>query len=71
MPRQIKGMRGALARVLGDGDGEAEGGGTASISQENMTSIVSQLREARALLREQDAIMFAAIFDRYGLVTYI
>ncbi|CAM9271979.1 unnamed protein product [Scytosiphon promiscuus] len=67
MARQIKGMRGALARVLGDDENEAKGGDAASsISQEDMTSIVSQLREARALLREQDAIMFAAIFDRPG-----
>lgn len=59
---QIKGMRGALARVLGDDDGERAGGD--SMSQEDLASVVAQLREARSLLREQDAIMFAAIFDK-------
>lgn len=61
---QIKGMRGALARVLGDT--EEERGGDDSISQEDLASVVAQLREARSLLREQDAIMFAAIFDKYA-----
>lgn len=61
-PPQIKGMRGALKRVLGDGE---EGGGEDSMCQEDLASLVSQLREARSLLREQDAIMFAAIFDRW------
>lgn len=63
-PPQIKGMRGALKRVLGD----EEGGGTGddSMSEEDVASLASQLREARSLLREQDAIMFAAIFDRCG-----
>lgn len=60
-PPQIKGMRGALVRVLGDGQ---EGTGEDSMSQEDLASVVSQLREARSLLREQDAIMFAAIFDK-------
>lgn len=57
-------MRGALKRVLGD---EEEGPtGEDSMSQEDLASLMSQLREARSLLREQDAIMFAAIFDRCG-----
>lgn len=55
-------MRGALKRVLGD---EEEGAaGEDSVSREDVGSLVSQLREARSLLREQDVIMFAAIFDR-------
>lgn len=60
---QIKGMRCAVKRVLGEGEQE---GGSAddSKSAEDVTSLVSQLREARSLLREQDAIMFAAIFDK-------
>eukprot|EP00752_Nemacystus_decipiens_P017760 g15923.t1 len=62
--RQIKGMRGALKRVLGDDDEGATG--EDSMSQEDLTCLMSQLREARSLLREQDAIMFAAIFDRPG-----
>lgn len=58
---QIKGMRGALARVLGDGQ---EGTGDNPMSQEDLASVVAQLRQARSLLREQDAIIFAAIFDK-------
>lgn len=56
-------MRGAVKRVLGEDEQE---GGSAddSMSAEDVTSLVSQLREARSLLREQDAIMFAAIFDK-------
>ncbi|CAM9795768.1 unnamed protein product [Ectocarpus fasciculatus] len=66
--RQIKGMRGAVKRVLGEDEQE---GGSAddSMSAEDVTSLVSQLREARSLLREQDAIMFAAIFDKPGAGT--
>lgn len=57
-------MRGALKRVLGDEEEGGGGTGEDSMSQEDLTSLMSQLREARSLLREQDAIMFAAIFDR-------
>ncbi|CBJ31570.1 conserved unknown protein [Ectocarpus siliculosus] len=66
--RQMKGMRCAVKRVLGEGEQE---GGSAddSMSAEDVTSLVSQLREARSLLREQDAIMFAAIFDKPGAGT--
>ncbi|CAM9465065.1 unnamed protein product, partial [Ectocarpus sp. 8 AP-2014] len=66
--RQIKGMRCAVKRVLGEGEQE---GGSAddSTSAGDVTSLVSQLREARSLLREQDAIMFAAIFDKPGAGT--
>ncbi|CAM9162496.1 unnamed protein product [Ectocarpus sp. 4 AP-2014] len=66
--RQIKGMRCAVKRVLGEGEQE---GGSADdcVSAEDVTSLVSQLREARSLLREQDAIMFAAIFDKPGAET--
>ncbi|CAM9332047.1 unnamed protein product [Ectocarpus sp. 13 AM-2016] len=66
--RQMKGMRCAVKRVLGEG--EQEGGSVdESMSAEDVTSLVSQLREARSLLREQDAIMFAAIFDKPGAGT--
>ena len=54
-------MRGALMRVLGDGK---ERSGGEAMSEADLMSLVSQLREARSLLREQDAIMLAAIFDR-------
>eukprot|EP00903_Cladosiphon_okamuranus_P019677 g18084.t2 len=62
--RQIKGMRGALKRVLGEEEEAVMG--EDSMTQEDLASLMSQLREARSLLREQDAIMFAAIFDRPG-----
>lgn len=58
---QIMGMRGALVRVLGEGNAGVEDG---SMSESDVMGLVSQLREARSLLREQDAIMLAAIFDR-------
>lgn len=59
-------MRGALTRVLGDDDGGTDSEGSA-VSGADLTALVSQLGEARALLREQDAIMLAAIFDRYSV----
>ncbi|CAM9477510.1 unnamed protein product, partial [Laminaria digitata] len=41
------------------------------MSEADLMSLVSQLREARSLLREQDAIMLAAIFDRPGADTAV
>lgn len=60
-------MRGALLRVLSEGDPSVPGGsvgGKDPRASEQIADLVAQLREARALLREQDVIMLAAIFDK-------
>lgn len=69
--RQIIVMRGALHRVLGEGDfadgagvSARAGGGSEVVDEGRHADVLAQLKEARALLREQDAIMMAAIFDR-------
>lgn len=59
-------------RVLGEGRFAEE---SAVMKDANVvdhgryTDVMAQLKEARSLLREQDVIMLAAIFDRCVMVT--
>lgn len=62
---QIEGMRGAVMRVLSDSPEAAD---AEMVSKMDEAQLVSQLREARSLLREQDAILLAALFNK--LVSY-
>ena len=50
-------LEGSEEAVNADADAEL-------LSKMDVARLVSQLREARSLLREQDAIMLAAIFDK-------
>ena len=58
---QIEGMRGAVMRVLSDSPEAAD---AEMLSKMDEAQLVSQLREARSLLREQDAILLAALFNK-------
>lgn len=53
-------------RVLSDSPEAAD---AEMLSKMDEAQLVSQLREARSLLREQDAILLAAIFNKLVIVT--